>query len=955
MRLAPLMFRLVLAFFAAMLSLTALAIAEDAPSGGTALDFAVSPPVIELGPSMLPRGTKDAADPEGGWFTIAVQNRSQSLVARVLTAAERPDTALAIEPKRGRPVLVEAAAGDEAVVIERAIAFGTNAFRVLVPPGHAATLALHFRNADANPSLLAWTEPALVAHNRQEGILAGLVSGFLLAATAFAAGAAILSSRMFPRWAALFLLGILVAQLTASGVFDTTPLVDLSGPYALFAFAVAFAVAAGIRLVDYVAQFEAFRPQAAQWRNAAVVVMLGAGVAALAGVPAVGLAIRLCALIGAAACAGYLAHCGRIGIAAARRLAPAAAILALVTAAAAFNALGLFGVNLVASNAIGGFAAAGALLVALATAVPVEHSLERLREFREAHKGDDSQATLTDEAYDRDRELAAVAASHQGVFDFDFETGLLSLSAEAASLLELPAGAVEINRESWMERIHPDDRIVFEQALTTYRQHPGTAFRVEFRIRAAGGRTIWCELRATMTGQATEAERCLGLIADVTTRKNLDAAESLDLGDDLTGLGNRAALQARLEEIGEDLARSTLAVFDLDRFKAVNDSLGRDGADVALAAFVERLEQRFVSERSSGRLSLYRVGGDMFAALAFDIGNPDVFAENVLAVTTEPFNIAGREVYLVASVGVATGNLAEGGQDLLAQAELAMVEAKRQGGARVSSYSDSSEQARPRDRVALEAELRRALERDEIEVHYQPIVRLKDRKVAGFESLLRWRHPTRGLIEPESFVPHAEESGLILPLGRFVLQRAMRDLAQWQRLFPARPPLFVSVNIAWRQISEDAFADEFAILLGSADIAKRSLKLEVTESAVMSGADRAEVALQRLRDLGAGLAVDDFGTGHSSLSHLRRFPFEAIKIDKSFLKGAYDKSGAAILRSIIALAHELKLAVVVEGVEAQQEVGHLIEMGCEYGQGFYFGAAIAGPEVSAFLAAARTG
>jgi diguanylate cyclase (GGDEF)-like protein len=523
-------------------------------------------------------------------------------------------------------------------------------------------------------------------------------------------------------------------------------------------------------------------------------------------------------------------------------------------------------------------------------------------------------------------------------------------------LLGLPAGAVEINRESWMQRIHPDDRIVFEQALTMYRQHPGTAFRVEFRIRGAGGRNVWCELRATMTGQATEAERCLGLIADVTARKKLDGDEASDFADALTGLGNRAALQARLEEVGGDLARLTLAVFDLDRFKAVNDSLGRDGADVALAAFVDRLEQRFTVERTSGRLSLYRVGGDMFAALAFDIGDSGAFAEKVLAVTAEPFTIAEREVYLVASVGVATGNLAQDGLDLLAHGELAMVEAKRQGGARVTTYSSTSAQAQPRDPVALETELRRALERDEIEVHYQPIMRLKDRKVAGFESLLRWRHPTRGLIEPESFIPHAERSGLILPLGRFVLQRAMRDLAQWQKLFPTRPPLFVSVNVAWRQISEDAFADEVAELLASADIAKRSLKLEVTESAVMSGAGRAEVALQRLRDLGAGLAVDDFGTGHSSLSHLRRFPFEAIKIDKSFLKGAQqDKSGAAILRSIITLAHELKLAVVAEGVEAQQEVARLIEMGCEYGQGFYFGSAIAGSEVAAFLAAARTG
>jgi diguanylate cyclase (GGDEF)-like protein len=768
---------------------------------------------------------------------------------------------------------------------------------------------------------------------------------------AFAAGAAVLSSRIFPRWAALFLLAILIAQLTVTGVFDGSGLTALSGPYALFSFGLAFAIAAAIRLADYVAPFEAFHPQAAKWRDGAALAVVAIGVAAYAGAPLAGLLLRLLALAGAAAVAGYFAHCGRIGIAAARRLAPAATIFALVTAAAALNGLGFFGVNLVATSAIGGFSAAGALLVAIATAVPVEHSVERLREFRAAHKDDDTQAIITDEAFEQVRDLAAVAASHQGVFDFDFETGLLSLSAEGASLLGLAPGPVELTRETWLARIHPDDRSVYEQALATYRRHPGMAFRVEFRVRAPGRRTQWCELRATMTGEAAEAERCLGLIADVTQRKSLASAEAPDFIDALTGLGNRAALQARLEAIGKELKTAALAVFDLDRFKKVNESLGRDGADVALAAFVERLEDRFVNERSMGRMTFFRVGGDMFAALAFDIGDLAGFGRNVLGVMAAPFTIAEREVYLVASVGVASGGDAEDGSDLLAQAELAMVEAKRQGGGRVALYSNRVSTAAARDPVALETDLRRALERGEIEVHYQPIVRLADGEVAGFEALLRWRHPERGLIEPEGFIPYAEESGLILPLGRFALERAIRDLAQWQKLFPAKPPLFVSVNVAWRQIADPAFADEFGSLLAAADIARRSLKLEITESAVMSGAGRAEAALTRLRDLGAGLAVDDFGTGHSSLSHLRRFPFESIKIDKSFVTEAHERSGAAILGSIVTLAHELKLAVVAEGVESERDAARLREMGCEFGQGFLFGTAIPAADVASFISA----
>ncbi|HXJ01598.1 MAG TPA: EAL domain-containing protein [Micropepsaceae bacterium] len=942
------------AFFLVVLLFATLARAEDAPpSAGTALDFAVSPPVIDLGPSVQPRSLKDAADPHGEWFTLAIQNRSNQPVARVLTAAEPPDAALSLAPQSGRPTLIEAAIPDSSIVIERAVAFGANAFRVLVPPGRSANLAMHFENVAGRPSVLAWSEPALIAHNRQAAILSGLVSGLLTASMAFAAGAAVISSRIFPRWAALFLFAVMIAELTMIGLFDGRILTALSGPYALLSLALGLAIAAGIRLVDYVAPFEAFHRRAALWRDWASVAILALGIAAYAGVPAAGLAIRIIALFAAAAFAGYLAHCGRIGIAAARRLAPAATIFALVTAVAALNALGFFGVNLVAASAIGGFAAAGTLLVALATAVPVEHSIERLREFEAAHGHDDVQALVTDEAYDQVRDLAAVAASHQGVFDFDFETGRLSLSAEAASLLGLPLGAVELSQENWLERIHADDRAVFEQALATYRHHPGMAFRVEFRVRS-GGHIIWCELRATMTGQTTEVERCLGLIADVTARKSLESEQAPSFVDALTGLGNLPALQVRLTDIGPALEHFTLAVFDLDRFKAVNDSLGRDGADVALAAFVERLEEAFASERALGRLILFRVGGDMFAALGHDIGDLQSFGQGILAELSTPFAIADREVYLIASVGVAAGRDAVDGPDLLAQAERAMIEAKLQGGGRVTLYSDRSVPRAPRDAVALEAGLRHALERGEIEVHYQPILRLADLKIAGFEALLRWRHPERGLIEPDYFVPHAEESGLILPLGRFALENAVRDLARWQRMFPMRPPLFVSVNVAWRQVADPAFGDAFAELIKSADIAKRSLKLEITESAVMREADRAAAALRRLRDLGAGLAVDDFGTGHSSLSHLRRFPFEAIKIDKSFIADAHDTSGAAILRSIVSLAHELKLAVVAEGLESDAEAVLLRDMGCEYGQGFLFGPALPAEGIADFIADTMT-
>jgi diguanylate cyclase (GGDEF)-like protein/PAS domain S-box-containing protein len=937
--------------FAPVLALLCALAARAADEAGAlaskALDLAATPAVVDLGPSMSERPMTTESD-GGRWFTIAVQNSSKEPIGRVLEAGESPNVALALVPPSRHPTLIDAAASDPMVLIERETAYGANAFRIVLPAEHVATLGLHFAGAIGAPSVLAWSEPALILHNREIALLNGLVVGLLAAAMAFAAGAAVFSGRVFARWATLFLAGALLANLSADGVFDGPLLGQLGGPYGLAALALAVTIAAGIRLVDYVAAFEAFHPHARRLRDWAALAIVVSGLAAFAGVPAAGLLVRVLALLAASAAAGYLAHCGRLGIAGARRLAPAATIFALVAAVAGFNALGLFGPNLVASGAIGGFAAAGALVMALSASIPTEHAIERLRELREAHRDDDSQAMVTDETLERVRELAAVTASHQGVFELDLRTGLLSLSAEGASIFGFPAGAVEIGRQSWLARIHPDDRDVYEQAIETYRRHPGAAFRLEFRARV-GTRSAWFELRATMIGQGTEAERCLGLIADVTARKLADAPHPASV-DALTGLGTRAALLTRLDTLDGDFGRTTLAVLDIDRFKAVNDSLGHGGADALLRAAAMRLRER-VCKAHQPECGLYRAGGDMFVAIGLDVLDTARFGESLLAAFAVPFGVQRREVFLPVSIGIASAANAEDGEDLLAQAELAMIDAKRQGGARVCLYSSTLTAPKPPDTVALETDLRHALERGQIEVHYQPIVRLRDDHVAGFEALMRWRHPERGLIEPAGFIPYAEQSGLIGSLGEIVLRHALRDIAIWQKAFPASPPLFVSVNVAWRQIADESFARTLAKLVAAAKLPRRSLRLEITESAVMQGQDLAEAALERLRKLGVGLAIDDFGTGHSSLGHLRRFPFDTIKIDKCFLAESGERTGAAILKSMIALAHELRLAVVAEGVESETDVQRLARMGCEYGQGFLFGPPLPADNVPGFIAA----
>jgi diguanylate cyclase (GGDEF)-like protein/PAS domain S-box-containing protein len=910
-------------------------------------DFAADAAVIDLGPALAATRVSDPAAPGAAWFTVYIENSSEDLVSRVLLAADPPGAGVSLFPLDRRPTLIEAAGSDAAVIIERAAAFGPNAFRVILPPSHSTALALHFDGVGPAPALLAWTESTLVAHNRQIALLSGSIGGLFVAALAFGAGAAMFGGRPFARWAALFLAALLFAFLTSARAFDDTWLTMFGGPYGVFAFALSLAIASASRLVDHVAPYEAFKPWARLWADRIAILIVVLGFAALFGVPGPGLFLRIAAVVGAAAAAGYLTHCGRLGVAGARRVAPAATIFALVTAVATFRATGILGTGIVAPAVISGFSAVGAVLIALTSAVAsAEPTVARLRAMRQAHLQDDVQATTTDETIAETREHAAVVASHQGIFDLDLQSGLLSLSSEAAQLLGLGDGVSEIAHDAWLRLLHPEDRDVYIQALSTYRNQPDLAFRMEFRARRADGQLHWYELRATMIGQATEPERCLGLIANVTARKEAELRQDAPHVDRLTGLGNRLALFQLLEEAENESARLALAVIDIDRFKEVNASLGPEETDALLANVAVRLDERF---RKRGKV--FRIGGDMFCVVTPRPAKLEALGTAILDCMAKPFMAAGREIFLPVSAGVASGEEPGDGQDLLARAELAMVQAKREGGGRASLYSETAMAAAPpatADPVALDAHLRRGVERNEIEVHYQPIMRVTDGSVAGFEALLRWKHPEFGVIEPSEFIPYVERSGLILPLGRIALRKAAEDLARWQHFFPLDPALFVSVNVSWRQIASAGFAEEIKALLEGSALAPHTLRLELTESAVMEGATSAEEALKHLRAQGAGLAIDDFGTGHSSLSHLQRFPFDAVKIDKSFL--AAGEKEQSILASIVRLAHGIGMQIVAEGVEKEEDAKRLQALGCEYAQGYFFSPPLPSVEIPNFIA-----
>jgi len=941
---------LALAFFAVAASAAPLAVPQAAHDRAS-IDFARADALVDLKSALSPYRAPAGPESDGSsWFMMTAANQSVRPVTRILLAGEPPNAALRFFPLRARPAIRQIASSDAEVGVESARAYGRHAWRVTIPPATSVALAIRLQTADAQPSVMAWTEPAIISHIRQLAVFMAAVEGLIGAAMLVTAGLAFMTGHAAPRWAALTLLAIFFTRLSDTGVLDAGWGTAVGGPYGMSAMIVGLALAAGLRLADIVVPVDDFLPDARRWLGWALMGIVGLSVLSFLGLPGAALLTEIAVLAGTAAITAYLVHRGRLGVQAARVAAPSAAVFSLVATAAAVAALGGFQDNPMAPALVGGFVAAGAVLLALAIAAGEGIAIlpaTRATVLAAPPIAAEKPAPVAAETPFSIAALQAVGASHQGVFDLDFRADAVKLSAEAASLIGFPKAPETIAHISWIARVHPEDREIYKQAVADYRGHPGTAFRVEFRVRSESGRYPWFELRATMLGDGARASRCLGLMADVTSRKESEAA-AMDrtLRDALTGLGNRVALMEELDQLGGRFAEAIFALLDIDRFKSIHASLGDAGGDAVLVAVAQRLSQRF-----KGVAEMFRVGGDAFA-LMFSQGDAAGIGAELVEACSAPFQQAGRNVFAQASVGVALGRDAEDPLDLLKNAELALGQAKRQGGACARLYSRDFEAYAPEDAVALESELRRALDDKQMDVFYQPIVRLSDATVAGFEALLRWHHPTRGLVVPAEFIAHSEATGLIVALGRFALERAAQDLAQWQRFFPIEPALFVSVNLSRRQLNDATFEEHLGKLLAQSPIRPGTLKLEVTESAIGASADP-KAALTRIRDLGAGLAIDDFGTGLSTLSQLKDLPFDTMKVDQSFLvrRGEPDNAdGAVVLGSIVKLAQELGRTIIVEGVETERDANWLAGLGCEYGQGYFFSTPLSAADALAFIA-----
>jgi diguanylate cyclase (GGDEF)-like protein/PAS domain S-box-containing protein len=501
--------------------------------------------------------------------------------------------------------------------------------------------------------------------------------------------------------------------------------------------------------------------------------------------------------------------------------------------------------------------------------------------------------------------------------------------------------------------VHPDDRQKAEAMLSDLVSNVGKVIAPELRLVDANGHARHFD---TVINNLLDNASIRGIVLngrDVTERKVLEhELEHQAFHDPLTGLANRALFRDR---VGHALARSTrdqsvtaVLFIDLDDFKTINDSLGHAAGDEVLMQVAGRVRGCLRPEDTASRL-----GGDEFAILIEVAGRSTAVhvAQRFLDGLSLPFFAQQHEVVVRASVGIAFAAAGEfSAEELLRNADVAMYAAKGHGKERYEVYLPDMRTAAV-ERVELESDLRRAIEGEELFLHYQPVVALQDGRIIGVEALVRWEHPRRGLVSPASFIPLAEEAGLIGALGRFVLTAATRQAQRWAS---EGSPVRVNVNVSARQLQNPGFVNEVAAALEESGLDPALLVMEITETTVMRDADESLLRLGQLRKLGVSLAIDDFGTGYSSLSYLKRFPIDVLKIDKSFidgLNGGVEES--ALVRAIVQIGRTLKLRTVAEGIEHADQLAELRRIGCDAGQGFYFSPPLGAREISALLAGPR--
>ena len=558
--------------------------------------------------------------------------------------------------------------------------------------------------------------------------------------------------------------------------------------------------------------------------------------------------------------------------------------------------------------------------------------------FRDISERQRSEQALRDS---EERYALAVQGSNDGIWDWNLQTGESYFSPRWKAILGCQPDQVGNTIEEWFSRIHPEDVDWVKAKLDVHLRGLTSHFENEHRIQHQSGDYRWVLCRGLAVWNSDgQASRIAGSLSDVTHHKQAeDQILHGALHDALTGLPNRTLLIERLQHAihlsrRDKDYRFALLCLDLDRFKVVNDSLGHSLGDALLVAIAQRLASSLDPSDTIARL-----GGDEFVILLEDVqdfGSVTATATKIQQELAQPFNLNNQDIFTTASIGIALSAADyERSEDLLRDADTAMYRAKAQGRARYEIFREGMHD----NAVALlklETDLRRALARQEFELYFQPIVSIKTERIHGFEVLLRWQHPKLGFISPADFIPVAEETGLIIPIGRWVMHQACKQLHQWQKQYAGPLPITLSINLSGKQFTPDLIK-QIQKILRDTHIESRYLKLEITESVLMDNAESAATILAQIQALGLQLSIDDFGTGYSSLGYLHRFPIDTLKVDRSFISRIdVDGEQLAIVRTIITLAWNLGMDVVAEGVETLKQLAQLKALQCEYGQGYFF-------------------
>ncbi|MDX1619608.1 MAG: EAL domain-containing protein [Nitriliruptorales bacterium] len=613
-------------------------------------------------------------------------------------------------------------------------------------------------------------------------------------------------------------------------------------------------------------------------------------------------------------------------------------------------ALGQLAIQLdVAPSLVGLPAAHG---VAVLGAVALGIASQRIHAMTSREEAAHARAATSEQRF-----RSLVAGSSDVTFVIADDGRVTYQSPSAKTVLGYPDDAL-VGRV-FTDLVHPADLQRLEEVVEADLARPDGRALVENRLRTADG--AWLPVESSCRNLVTDPH-VRGIVVntrDISDRKDLEAQlQHRAFHDGLTGLANRHLFRDRVAHaVSRGQRRDdpfAVLFLDLDGFKMVNDTLGHAAGDELLKVVSERI-LRAVRDHDT----VARLGGDEFAVLLEDMNQESDaarVAERMLNEIRQPALIKGSTVQVDSSIGIAVSDTNYSGRDtrtatdeLLRNADIAMYMAKGGGKGRYELFEPSMHVAVV-ERLKLESDLQHALDHDEFELHYQPIVGLDDGTIVGVEALLRWRHPQRGMVSPGEFIPLAEETNLIVPIGEWVVREACKQVRTWQEMFVSDQPLKVSVNVSPRQISHGNVATDVKKALAVSGLEPEHLTLEITETALMSDPEAAKEVFRELKTLGVRLAVDDFGTGYSSLAYLQDFPFDVLKIDRSFIDGlTKGTQSPAVVRAIIDLGRSLKLQTVAEGIEHDEQLSRFRELECNYGQGYLFARPARGIEIEALF------